>query len=237
MKKILIIFLISGLTASVFAAGAGVSSSVRNSSSSTSVYDLNTYDKSILHTNEGIKGNYEVIRAQNSTKKSGASSSSTTDTKSLTSSSDTDTNSQASSVYRPTSKYIPVIYGYSWTSNKKNNDDDKTEVNVQNNTYNYYNSESSTSSNTSSSTSTASSTKKTSSTKKSSESDIETEREQLKKKYANILSNKTMSNEKMCSKMESYYKNVSADELDRVLNKVLKLNCDIEKLRPDSVIK
>ena len=236
MKKILITFLIFGLTASVFAAGAGVSSSVRNSSSSTSVYDLNTYDKSILHTNEGIKGNYEVIKAQNSTKKSGTSSSSTTNAKSLTSSSDTDTNSAASSVYKPASKYIPVVYGYSWTSNK-NDDDNKTKVNVQNNTYNYYNSESSASSNTSSSSSTASSTKKTSSTQKSSASDIETEREQLKKKYANILSNKTMSNEKMCSKMESYFKNVSADELNRVLNLVLNLNCDIEKLRPDSVIR
>ena len=46
-----------------------------------------------------------------------------------------------------------------------------------------------------------------------------------------------MSNEKMCSKMAGYFSSADYQELDRVLNDVLLLNCDIAKLRPDGVIK
>lgn len=41
----------------------------------------------------------------------------------------------------------------------------------------------------------------------------------------------------MCSKMAGYFPNADYQELDRVLNSVLLLNCDIGKLRPDDVIK
>ncbi len=61
---------------------------------------------------------------------------------------------------------------------------------------------------------------------------LEDERKELMSKYSSILSDKTADNGTVCSKIASFYKYESKEELSRILNTVLKLNCDISKLRP-----
>lgn len=57
------------------------------------------------------------------------------------------------------------------------------------------------------------------------------ERQMLKTKYSYILSNKTMTNENMCKNMALNFPNADNNELNRILNHILYLNCDIDKLR------
>lgn len=63
----------------------------------------------------------------------------------------------------------------------------------------------------------------------------ERERQLLKSKYSAILANKTATNRQMCTTMASFFPNHTAEELDRVLNDLLYLNCDINELRSDSI--
>ena len=225
MKKIAMLLVLVLTSSAVFA--AGVSYKVQNAPKGVHANTGNSYNKSILHTNEGIKGNYEVIKSQNSTGLTKPTTLIETVKK------PTEVPSvpikPANPSYRPTQRYLPVLYTYGWSSA----DDDKQEINVQNNTYNYYNVQEQ--QNTKKVQENKSDENKKNNLTKS--NDIKSERETLRKKYANILSNKTMSNEKMCSKMAGYFTNVDYIELDRILNEVLLLNCDIEKLRPESVIK
>lgn len=221
MRKIVILFLICLIPSFAFA--AGVSYKVQNTQKGVHAPKGNSYYKSILHTNEGIKGNYDVMKSQNST---GLIKQTTLTNTSNSNSIPAIPLEPAKPNYRPTSKYLPALYTYGFSSAN----DDKQEINVQNNTYNYYGSQPSSAVN-------QQQAKSEKEKNQSNKSDIEQERAMLKSKYANILSNKTMSNEKMCAKMESYYKNADYYELDRVLNTVLKLNCDIDKLRPNGVIK
>lgn len=225
MKKIYVLLLLFLFPLTSIA--AGVSKSVQNAPRGGHAYTGNAYNKSILHTNEGIKGNYQIMKSQNST---GLIKPTTlTNTVNKPTSVPATPIKPAIPTYKPTSKYLPALYTYGWSSAN----DDKQEINVQNNTYNYYGATKDTLPPVQS----EQNAKKDETNLQNSKSSIEKEREALKKKYANILSNKTMSNQKMCSKMESYFKNADYDELDRVLNDVLKLNCDIDKLRPDGVIK
>lgn len=118
--------------------------------------------------------------------------------------------------------YIPTVYGWS----RYENTTPKEQVNI-NNTYNYYGANSSSETQTN-----VQNTSQNSTAVKTQEQLNEEERQVLKKKYSSILSNKTASNEKICSQMEQKFKSADYEELERVLNTVLKLNCDIEKLRP-----
>lgn len=111
--------------------------------------------------------------------------------------------------------YIPRTYAIEYVNNK-----DKQNVTI-NNTYNYYNTEENTE--------TAKKEEKKSVELTQKQKD-EAERKALKKKYSSILSNTTMENSKMCSKMAAQFPGVSKDELDRLLNRILRLNCNISKL-------
>ncbi len=231
MKKVIVLALIISASLHIVPV-CGASTAVTGSGSSGAYFNKSaSYSKSLLHGSEGVKGNYQTSKSQTST---GYVSPSDAKSSSVKKQSGTSggTSTPVTGVY-PTTKYIPAYYTYGWSTSSKNSG--TSEINVQNNTYNYYNATDSTSS--SASKSSSSQEEKTSSKTKSEESALEAERAALKKKFSNILSNKTMSNEKMCSKMESYYTNASYEELDHVLNEVLNLNCDIDKLRPDSVIK
>lgn len=229
MRKIITLFLLGFIP--VAACAAGVSYTVQNTPKGVHANTGNVYNKSLLHTNEGIKGNYEVIRSQNST----GLIKPTTLTNTVNSSKTVPSTPIKPAVpnYRPTQRYLPALYTFGWSNA---NDDDKQEINVQNNTYNYYGTAPD---NTKNQTETKNEEVKKEEVKKADtkKTDINAEREALRKKYANILSNKTMSNEKMCSKMETYFKDSDYYELDHILNEVLLLNCDIDKLRPDGVIK
>lgn len=124
-------------------------------------------------------------------------------------------------VVRPPVHYIPHVYGFSNYNPNKNN----TNTNIQN-TYIYNNVPSS---NTAPQSSSKQENSNVTVSKTQSQLDEE-ERQALRKKYSSILSNSTMSNERMCSKMAEKYKNSECDEMDRVLNNILKLNCDIQKV-------
>ncbi len=115
--------------------------------------------------------------------------------------------------------FVPHVYGWGYYGSGR------TEENIEiNNTYNYYEAPK---------TDTKDEVKKEDTKKELTQSQKdEIERQTLRKKYSSILSNKTMSNEKMCKKMEECFKDANYDELDRVLNQILRLNCDIDKLRP-----
>lgn len=204
---------------------AGVSKSVQNAPKGVHAPRGNSYYKSILHTNEGIKGNYEIMKSQNST---GLIKKPTlTNTVDKPSSIPAIPIKPANPTYRPTQRYLPALYTYGWAYPK----DETQEINIQNNTYNYYGTDKAPVANV------QKEEKQEPSAEETKKYDIKDERAKLRAKYSNILSNKTMSNEKMCSKMAGYFQNADYTELDRVLNEVLLLNCDIGKLRPDGVIK
>lgn len=225
MKKIFVLFVLTFFVAASYA--AGVSKSVQNAPKGVHAPRGNSYYKSILHTNEGIKGNYQIMKSQNST----GLTKPTTLTNTVQSKPSVVPSTPIKPAipnYRPTNRYLPALYTYGFSSA----DDDKQEINIQNNTYNYYS--------TGATASQGAANNKEEVKKepeKSLKATIEQERANLKKKYSSILSNKTMSNDKMCSKMAGYFPNADYQELDRVLNSVLLLNCDIGKLRPDDVIK
>ena len=223
MKKIVVLLVFAIFAAASYA--AGVSKSVQNAPKGVYAPKGNSYYKSILHTNEGIRGNYQIMKSQNST--------GLTKPTTLTNTVDKPTSipavpiKPADPTYRPTQKYLPALYTYGWSYPK----DEKQEINVQNNTYNYYGTGQAPASNA------QKEEKQEPSKEETKKYSIKEERAELRAKYSNILSNKTMSNEKMCSKMAGYFSSADYQELDRVLNDVLLLNCDIAKLRPDGVIK
>ena len=223
MKKIFVLFVLTFFVAASYA--AGVSKSVQNAPKGVHAPRGNSYYKSILHTNEGIKGNYQIMKSQNST---GLTKPTTlTNTVDKPNSIPAVPIKPADPTYRPTQKYLPALYTYGWSYPK----DEKQEINVQNNTYNYYGTGQAPASNA------QKEEKQEPSKEETKKYSIKEERAELRAKYSNILSNKTMSNEKMCSKMAGYFSSADYQELDRVLNDVLLLNCDIAKLRPDGVIK
>ena len=56
------------------------------------------------------------------------------------------------------------------------------------------------------------------------------ERVQLRKKYNSILSNKNTSDYYKCKRISSYYKKVSKEELRRILNDILLLDCSVDDI-------
>lgn len=114
--------------------------------------------------------------------------------------------------------YVPHVYGF----RRYNDEPDKIEVN---NTYNIYQN-----STNKEEEKVKKEEKPTIKEKTQKEKDNE-ERNKLRKKYRSILSNKTMDNKVMCSKMEKQFPNADYDELDRLLNNILRLNCNINDYR------
>lgn len=112
-------------------------------------------------------------------------------------------------------RHAPVVYGFQYYDKDKDNNPQ-----VINNTYNIYNAPSEN----------KPAAKEQPKQKTQAQKDKE-ERQALRQQYSYILSNKTQSNEKMCSEMASCFPKADKKELDRVLNHLLYLNCDIEKLR------
>ncbi len=115
----------------------------------------------------------------------------------------------------PKRRYIPRVYAIQYASDKE---EPKQEV-IINNTYNYYN------------TAPDSKAEENKPKELTQAQKDEMERKELRKQYSYILSNKTMENSKMCSTMAANFSNVSKTELDRLLNRILRLNCDVSKLR------
>lgn len=123
-------------------------------------------------------------------------------------------------------------YGtYSW-GRYGASDDYSTTVN-NNTTYNVYQNGSS-SNNNSNLNNSAQTAQKQTKAKTQAQKDDE-ERQYLKSKYAAILANKTATNKQMCTTMASFFSNYTNEELDRVLNDLLYLNCDIDDLRTNSI--
>ena len=131
MKKIFVLFVLTFFVAASYA--AGVSKSVQNAPKGVHAPRGNSYYKSILHTNEGIKGNYQIMKSQNST----GLTKPTTLTNTVQSKPSVVPSTPIKPAipnYRPTNRYLPALYTYGFSSA----DDDKQEINIQNNTYNYY---------------------------------------------------------------------------------------------------
>lgn len=112
------------------------------------------------------------------------------------------------------STVIPHTYGMQYVDKET----PKQDVIINNNTYNYYN------------TPTETKKEETKTKELTQAQKDEAERKALRAKYSSILSSTTTPNSVMCKNMAAQFKGVSKDELDRLLNKILRLNCNIEKL-------